>query len=53
MSKPIPKPNLHCEGYSAYWDSYSIACVEDMYSAAQYVVWRAGYVMARKEDKGR
>lgn len=53
MGKLIPKKHLYVTGQNAYWDGYTIYCMDGIYSPAQLEIFRKGYVSARKEDKGK
>lgn len=43
----------YCSGYAAYWDGYAAFCMDDTLTGDSLAAWRRGYVVARKEDKGR
>lgn len=43
----------HCSGYAAYWDGYAAFCMDGLLEGDTLAAWRAGYVEARVEDKGR
>lgn len=45
--------NARQSGYDAFWDGYSIFCMDGVLPEAQAFQFRKGYEEARKEGRGR
>ena len=44
MSTPTTEDHLFVTGQNAYWDGYTIYCMDGIYSPAQLKIFRKGYV---------
>jgi len=53
MTLKITKAEARESGYAAYYDGYTYQCMDGLLEPETLAGWKAGFVEARKEARGR